>query len=57
MTDTVTTYDPNRSHRVYLHTDPTTGRLARIPASVPASERDDYLAMYPDLSSHTPGLV
>jgi hypothetical protein len=21
VTDTVTTYDPNRSHRVYLHTD------------------------------------
>jgi hypothetical protein len=51
-------YDPARdSHRVYLHTDPTTGRLARIPASVPASEVDDYLATYPDLSSHTPGLI
>jgi hypothetical protein len=57
MTDTVTTYDPNRSHRVYLHTDPVSGRLARIPESVPASERDDYLATYPDLSSPYSGLV
>ena len=27
MTETVTTYDPNRGARQYVHTDPTTGRL------------------------------
>jgi hypothetical protein len=32
----VTTYDPNRSHREYRHTDPATGRIVADTAPMPA---------------------
>lgn len=31
--------------------------LARVPASVPTADRDDYLGTYPDLGSAHPGQV